>query len=101
MKNLTWHRTLMAALLIAAGVAVCANVATTNVARGEVRGTPEPPTFQSRGPQTVPIFREISATLRQMDARLARLETVAKKMEMTARTPSTTAAVLTNPAAEQ
>jgi hypothetical protein len=71
----------MTAALIVAGVVVGANLSPTNVAHGEVTGTPEPPTFQAG---SVPILREISATLRQMDARLARLEVTAQKMQTAA-----------------
>jgi hypothetical protein len=67
-------------------VAICcmlvgASVLTTNQAHGEVRGTPEPQQFQSG---SVPLLREISGTLRQMDARLARLEVVAQKLQKSA-----------------
>jgi hypothetical protein len=58
-----------------------ASISTTNQAHGEVTGTPEPPTFQAG---SVPVLREISATLRQMDARLARLEVTAQKMQAAA-----------------
>ena len=42
---------------------------------------PEPPTFQAG---SVPILKEISVTLRQMDARLARLEVTAQKVQAAA-----------------
>ena len=57
------------------------NISTTNQAHGEVRGTPEPPAFQTGGQLSVPILRDIAATLHQIDARLARLETVAQKLQ--------------------
>ena len=41
-------------------------------------GTPEQPQFQSG---SVPVLRDISATLHQIDSRLARLETVAQKLQ--------------------
>jgi hypothetical protein len=61
-----------------------ANLSTTKEAHAEVTGRPEPPAFQSGGQQSVPILREISGTLRQIDMRLARLETVAQKLQMAA-----------------
>jgi len=74
-----WQRAGIAAALVAGGVLVGANLSTTNRALAEV--TTEPPAFQSGGQQSVPILREISATLHQMDARLARLEIVAQKLK--------------------
>jgi hypothetical protein len=71
----------MGVMLAAAGMVIGTNIPATNHAYGEVTGTPEPPTFQAG---SVPILREISATLRQMDARLARLEVSAQKMQATA-----------------
>ena len=76
-----WQRAGMAAALVAGGVLVGVNISTTNRALGEITAMPEPPAFQSGGQQSVPILREISATLHQMDARLARLELVAQKLK--------------------
>ena len=78
------QRAAMAVALAGAGLIVGANFSPTNVAHGEVRGTPEPPAFQSGGQQSVPILREIASTLRQMDMRLARLEIVAQKLQTAA-----------------
>jgi hypothetical protein len=79
--NRKWQRFAMAATLATAGVIVGANMSTTNQAHGEISATPEPPAFQSGGQQSVPILREISSTLRQIDSRLARLEIVAQKLK--------------------
>jgi hypothetical protein len=84
MRRMKWEHSLMAFVLVAAGVIAGANMQATKEARAEVRGTPEPPTFQSGGQQSVPILREISGTLRQIDSRLARLEMVAQKLQMAA-----------------
>jgi hypothetical protein len=78
---MNWEHSLMAFVLLAAGVIAGANLSTTKQAHAEVRGTPEPPTFQSG---SVPILREISVTLRQIDMRLARLETVVQKIQTAA-----------------
>jgi|SRR4029453_18153601 hypothetical protein len=80
-KQLKFPRMVMAAALTVAGVVIGANMSPNNVAHGEVRGTPEPPTFQAG---SVPILRDISATLRQIDSRLARLEVVAQKLQTAA-----------------
>lgn len=79
MKQLSWQKLLIALALAAGCMLVGATIPTTNQALGEVRGgAPEPPAFQAG---SVPILREISGTLRQMDARLARLEALAQKMQ--------------------
>jgi len=82
MKRMNWEHSLMAFVLVAAGVIAGAYMSTTNPAQAEVTGRAEPPAFQSGGQQSVPILREISGTLRQIDGRLARLEMVAQKMQM-------------------
>ena len=64
-----------------AGMTLWAAIPPTNQAQGEVRATPEPQSFQTGGQLSVPVLREISATLRQIDGRLARLETVAAKLQ--------------------
>ena len=50
--------------------------------------------FQAGG---VPILKEISATLRQMDMRLARLETVAQKLQTAAVRNAVTGAATDDP----
>lgn len=74
-------RVVGALTLATSGVLVGANLSTTNVAQGEVRGTPEPPAFQAGDQLALPILRDISVTLRQMDGRLARLEVAAQKLQ--------------------
>src|SRR5262245_52242762 len=102
MKNLNWQSTLLAMLLVGAGAIAGANLTSTNQAQAEVRGSnQEQPSFQSGGQMSVPILREISATLKVMDARLARLETSAKKIEMSAGKSTNTAALRVNPADTQ
>ncbi len=88
------HRAVMAIAFACAGVVVGANFSPTNVAHGEVRATPEPQAFQAGG---VPILKEISATLRQMDMRLARLETVAQKLQTAAVRNAVTGAATDDP----
>jgi hypothetical protein len=50
-------------------------------ALGEVRSTAPPQAFQSGGQMSVPVLKEIAATLHTIDGRLARLETAAQKMQ--------------------
>src|SRR5215212_1482005 len=79
MKKFSWQKSLIGLALAASCMLVGAVIPITNQAHGEVRaGAPEPQAFQAG---SVPVLREISATLRQMDGRLARLETIAQKMQ--------------------
>jgi hypothetical protein len=93
MKRMNWEHSLMAFVLIAAGVIAGAYMSTTKEAQAEVTGRAEPPTFQSGGQQSVPILREISGTLHQIDGRLSRLEIVAQKMQMASARSAATAPV--------
>jgi hypothetical protein len=78
MKQFCWQKLLIGLALAAGCMLVGAAIPMTNQALGEVRGgAPEPPAFQNG---SVPVLREISATLHQMDGRLARLEVLAQKM---------------------
>jgi hypothetical protein len=78
MKQFSWQKLLIWLALAAGCMLVGAVMPTANQALGEVRaGAPEPPAFQQG---TVPVLRDISATLRQIDGRLARLEMLAQKM---------------------
>ena len=82
MKRVSFHRFVIGLALAISCMVVGATIPTTNQAHGEVQGTPEPQTFKSG---SVPVLREISTTLRQIDSRLARLETMAQKMQASAR----------------
>jgi hypothetical protein len=84
MKRMNWEHSLMAFVLIAAGVIAGASMTSTNEAQAELTGRAEPPAFQSGGQQSVPILREISGTLRQIDSRLVRMEILAQKLQMSA-----------------
>jgi hypothetical protein len=78
MKQFGWQKVLIGLAIAASCMLVGAAIPTTNRALGEVRGgAPDAPSFQAG---SVPVLREISATLHQMDGRLARLETLAQKM---------------------
>jgi hypothetical protein len=81
MKQLNVRNWLIGSVLGAVCVVLGASLPTANQAHGEVRGTAEAPAFERSG---VPVLREISTTLRQMDARLARLEAMGQKLQAAA-----------------
>jgi hypothetical protein len=81
MKKLTIRKTFIGLLLLAAGAIAGAAMTATREANAEIRATPQPQAFQSGGQLSLPILKEIAATLHQMDSRLARLETLAQKMQ--------------------
>jgi len=68
-------------VLLCAGVLAGSVMPAGRTAHGEVRTGPPPQAFQSGGQISVPLLKEIAATLRQIDSRLARLEAVAAKMQ--------------------
>jgi len=83
MKQFNVRRWVIGLVLGAGCVVVGASLPTINQAHGEVRGTAEAPAFERSG---VPVLREISTTLRQMDARLAKLEVIGQKIQASAAT---------------
>jgi len=85
MKQFSWQKLLIGLALAAGCVFVGAAIPMTNQAHGEGRGVPENPPFVDT---SVPILREISNTLHQMDGRLARLELAAQKIQAKAGTSS-------------
>ena len=82
MIHVSLQRAVIGTALIASGVLAGAAVSTSNEAHGEIRGTPPPQAFQSGGQLAVPVLKEMAATLHQIDARLARLEAAAQKLQM-------------------
>jgi len=81
MKRQTLRPWAASAALLVAGMAAGTAIQSSNTALGEVRTGPPPAAFQSGSQMSVPILREIATTLHQMDARLERLEIVAKKLQ--------------------
>jgi hypothetical protein len=81
MKKLMLRQTFIGLLLVAAGAIAGASMTATREAHAEIRATPPPQAFQSGGQLSVPVLKEIAATLHQMDSRLARLEALAQKMQ--------------------
>ena len=68
------------AALLFAGMMMGSLIAPPRAAWGEVRPTPPPQAFQSGDQISVPILRDIAATLHQIDGRLSRLEVVFKEL---------------------
>jgi hypothetical protein len=89
MKQFNVRRWVISLVFGACCVVLGASLSPTNQAHGEVRGTAEAPAFERSG---VPVLREISATLRQMDARLARLEAMGQKLQASATAKAVTPA---------
>jgi hypothetical protein len=69
---------LFGVLLVGVGAVVGSVATEPRSAWGEVRAPAAVPHFQSGDQLSLPLLQEISATLRQIDSRLARLEAVAK-----------------------
>ena len=67
--------------LLCAGILAGGAIAPARVAQGELRSGAAPQPFLSGGQLAVPVLKEIAATLHQIDARLARLEAAAQKMQ--------------------
>ncbi len=81
MKKENLGRSVSGALLLVTGMVAGSMLQTTNTALGEVRGGPPPTAFQSGGQLSVPILKEMAATLHQIDGRLMKLEAVAQKLQ--------------------
>jgi hypothetical protein len=67
--------------LIALGIVLGSASIRPSTAWGEIRMQPPAEHFKSGDQLSVPLLQEISATLRQIDARLARLEAAAKVIQ--------------------
>ncbi|HVT27021.1 MAG TPA: hypothetical protein VHE81_03280 [Lacipirellulaceae bacterium] len=72
------NRFLIGMLVAVSCVFIGSLVPTADKAHGEVTSGPQQRSFE---PSTVPVLRDISATLHQIDGRLARLETVVRKLQ--------------------
>ena len=67
--------------LLGAGLLIGAGTMPPSQAWGEVRVEPPPKSFETGGQMSIPVLKDIAATLHQMDARLARMETVAAQVQ--------------------
>ncbi|MEX2317159.1 MAG: hypothetical protein WD669_08405 [Pirellulales bacterium] len=71
----------LATCLALVGVGLLAGAAMPpGAARGDVKDATPAQSFQTGSQLSVPVLKEIAATLRQMDARLSRMETIAQQM---------------------
>jgi hypothetical protein len=75
------QRILLVAGLVGGGAWLGAALPPMGAAQAEFQPEASVQHVQSGGQLSVPILREIAATLKQMDARLARIETAAKQYQ--------------------
>jgi hypothetical protein len=75
-------RLFSAAALIGAGLFV-GSALPLGSAWGDVKDAAPAQAFQTGGQLSVPLLKEIAATLQQMDARLSRMETIAQQLRTT------------------
>ncbi len=80
LDNRAFRRAATCVLLIGMGVLAGAMIPPPHTAWGEVTPPAPMPAFQSGDQLSVPILRDIATTLRQIDGRLSRLETVFKEL---------------------
>lgn len=71
---------LCAAALLGAGMFIGANVTMPTIAWGQIVTTPQQQHMLSGGQMSVPILQDISSTLKEIDGRLSRMETLAKQL---------------------
>jgi hypothetical protein len=71
---------LSAAALLGAGMFIGSNVTLPSIAWGQIVTTPQPQHMLSGGQQSVPILKDIAATLKEIDGRLSRMEGLAKQL---------------------
>ena len=72
---------LVGVTFVSIGIALGSVATRPSTAWGEVRTPTLPQHFKSGDQLSLPLLQEISATLRQIDARLARLEAAAKQLQ--------------------
>ena len=70
------------AMLLGAGMFIGATGSTPTLAQrsSDIITTPQPQHMLSGGQLSVPILQDISATLKEIDGRLSRMETLAKQI---------------------
>jgi hypothetical protein len=71
---------LCAAALVGAGMFIGSNVTMPTIAWGQIITTPQQQHMLSGGQMSVPILQDISATLKEIDGRLSRMEGLAKQL---------------------
>ncbi len=78
-------RLVVGAMLLAGGMGVGTLISSSNLAQAQLRSSPQPQAFQSGGQLSVPLLREIAATLQQIDSRLSRMEAIAQRLQADAK----------------
>ena len=71
---------LFAAGLLGVGMFLGSTVSLPSIAWGQTINPPPQPHLLSGGQMSVPILQDISATLREIDGRLSRMENLAKQI---------------------
>lgn len=74
-------RNLLCALtLVGGGMFIGSNISVPTIAWGQIVTTPQQQHLLSGGQLSLPILQDISATLKEIDGRLSRMEAVAKQL---------------------
>jgi hypothetical protein len=73
------RRLMTCVALLGAGMLAGAALAPSDAARAEVKPTGAPQHFLSGDQLSLPILKDIAATLHQMDARIGRIEAIAQQ----------------------
>lgn len=76
----SFRNCLCAAALVGAGMFIGSNITMPEIAWGQIVTTPQPQHMLSGGQMSVPILQDISATLKEIDGRLSRMEGLAKQL---------------------
>ena len=71
---------LCAMALVGGGMFIGSNVTLPSLAWGQIITTPQPQHMLSGGQMSLPILQDISATLKEIDGRLSRMENLAKQL---------------------
>lgn len=66
--------------LLGGGVFIGSSVSMPSIAWGQIITTPQQQHMLSGGQMSVPILQDISATLKEIDGRLSRMENLAKQL---------------------
>ena len=69
-----------ATALLGGGMFIGSSVSMPSIAWGQIVTTPQPQHMLSGSQMSVPILQDISATLREIDGRLSRMENLAKQL---------------------
>ena len=79
LPRVDFGRLIMTAALVGAGLLAGAGMQPGAAWGGDVKDAAPPQAYQSGAQLSVPILKEIAATLHQMDARIAKIETLAQQ----------------------